>query len=299
MKDATERFLSHLKVNNFSEGTINIYRVDLERFYEFLKGELGKEVKLEGFDDLEIRAYLKYLAQTSNSPVTRARKLSAIKSFYNYLCRVEHFPKNHAHDIEMPKLDKNRYRAFSYLTEEEYRKLLKTVNREATSYFFERDIAIVSTLLGTGIRVSELVSLNIDDVDFEHKEMRVLRKGQKTTVEVVNDGVLLNIRRWLRKREELLLNGEKAIFVSKQKRRMDKSSVQYLIKQYGRKSGIGKKITCHTLRHSFGTNTLKKGNDIETVRELMGHDSILTTQKYMHSTREDKRKAANSMDVLV
>jgi integrase/recombinase XerC len=299
MQEAFERFLSHIKVNNFSEGTIAIYRVDLDRFYEFVKGELGKNVKLSDFDDLEIRAFLKQLADSGNSPITRARKLAAIKSFYNYLCRVEHFPKNHAHNIEMPKVDKNRHRAFSYLAEEEYRKLLKTVSREATTYFFERDIAIVSTLLGTGIRVSELVNLNIDDIDFEHKEMRVLRKGQKTTVEVVNDGVLLNIRRWLRKRDSLNLNGEKAIFISKQKRRMDKSSVQYMVKQYGKKSGIGKRITCHTLRHSFGTNALKKGNDIETIRELMGHESILTTQKYMHSTREDKRKAANSMDVLV
>lgn len=299
MKEAIERYLSHLKVSNFSDGTVIIYRSDLEKFREFLKAELGENVALSDFDDLEIRAYLKHLTEAGNSPITRARKLAAIKSFYNYLCRVEKFPKNHAHNIEMPKVDKNRHLAFSYLAEEEYKALLKTVKREATTFFFERDIAIVSTLLGTGIRVSELVALNLDDLDFENKEMKVLRKGKKTTVEVVNDGVLLNIRRWLRKREGLPLNGEKGIFVSKQKRRMDKSSVQYMIKNYGRKSGIGKKITCHTLRHSFGTNTLKKGNDIETVRELMGHESILTTQKYMHSNREDKRKAVNSMDVLV
>lgn len=298
MKTEIAQFIAYIRTERgLSSKTIAAYSHDLANFSLFAAKELGRGHKIEDVDQYVIKAYMGFLADTghkkANSPVSRGRKLATIKSFFNYLTQEGIVKTNLALQVRMPK---SRKKEPSYLTEQEYKRLLRTVKKNATKYFKMRDLAIVTTLLGTGIRLSELVGLNAGDVSFDDGSIKVTRKGKHERILPASDDVLITIKRYLREREEV--KAVKPLFISKRNRRISTASVWYLVRKYLVQARIEKeKLSPHTLRHTFATILLRNGENILTIKELLSHRNIRTTEKYLHINNEDLKSAVGKIDL--
>jgi len=196
------------------------------------------------------------------------------------------------------KMPKTKQKEPSYLTEQEYRRLLRAVQKSATRYFKPRDTAIVIVLLGMGLRLSELVKLSIGDVNFEDSTIKVTRKGNQERILPANEAVLNSIRRYLKTRKNAGVKDP--LFLSTRKQRIDSASVWRVVKKYLKTAGIIKeKLSPHTLRHTFATTLLKLGENILTIKELLSHRNLRTTERYLHINNEDLRSAVSSIDLNV
>ena len=220
MKHNISRFLGYTSTEQgLSPATTDAYRYDLTKFSQFADNELRENWSWDEVDQSLIKAYLQFLAQTgyrkSNSRVSRARKLATLKSFFKYLHGESEIKHNPAGQVKTPKAQKKES---SYLTEPEYKHLLRTVNQTATKYFKARDMAIITTLLGTGLRVSELVNLNIANVNYDDETLRVKRKGNHERILPANEEVIRTIKRYLRERKGT--TGSLPLFLSKRRRRI-------------------------------------------------------------------------------
>jgi len=170
--------------------------------------------------------------------------------------------------------------------------------RNATKYSKERDIAIVITLLGTGLRLTELVELNTGDVNFGTGTVKATRKGNHERILPVNGEVMIAIKRYLKSRGKTLPSSP--LFLSKRNKRIDTASVQYLVKKYLRQARIEKsRLSPHLLRHSFAVALLRQGESIFTIKELLSHRSIRTTERYLHIHNDDLKSAVRKMDLKV
>lgn len=291
-------FLSYIGAERgFTVKTIGAYRHDLGKFSEFAEKELGKEYQIGDIDQYTIKAYMQFLADMGykrvNSAISRGRKLATIKSFFKYLLSEGKVKSNPATQVKMPKVQRKEP---SYLTEQEYKRLLRVVKNNATRYFKQRDMAIVTMLLGMGLRLSELVELNIGDISFDDGSVKVTRKGNHEHILPANDEVMVSIQRYLKTREEV--NAQDPLFLSKRNKRIDNSSVWYLVKKYLKQAQIEKdKLSPHTLRHTFATTLLKQGENILIIKELLSHRNLRTTERYLHINGEDLKSAVQKINL--
>lgn len=298
MKQEISGFLAYIGTERgLSPKTVEAYRYDLAKFSEFADKELGEGWNWEDVDQYTIKAYMQFLADTgykkNNSAVSRGRKLATIKSFFKYLASEGKVKTNPAIQVKMPK---TKQKEPSYLTEQEYKRLLRVVKKNATKYFKARDIAIITTFLGMGLRLSELVELNVGNINFDDGTIKVTRKGNQERILPANDGVMISIQRYLKTRKDL--TSSSPLFLSKRNKRINNNSVWYLVKKYLKQAQIEKdKLSPHTLRHTFATVLLKQGENILTIKELLSHRNLRTTERYLHINGEDLKTAVGKIDL--
>ena len=268
-----EKFVRYLDIEkNFSKHTILNYRLDLEDFKRFL-GELG----LEKIDYLTLRKYLAILKEKKLGTNTVLRHLSTLRSFFRFLTREGYIKTNPI--LSLSSLKKEKHLPM-FLTEDEVRKLIEAaIPLDERSL---RDRAILETFYSTGIRISELVGLNTQDIDFIGGIVKVMGKGRKERIVPIGEVALSAIRNYLDKRKKQA----DALFLNKSGRRITDRGVRNIVGKYIRLASIKQGVSAHTFRHSFATHLLNRGADLRSVQELLGHVNLSTTQIYTHLTTD-------------
>ena len=286
MQEIFNRYINYLEAErNVSPYTVRNYTTDLLDFFQFL-GAKGVG-SLKEVDRYVVRDYLSHLIGRGLVKASIARKLSAIRSFYRYLLREEMISTSPVATTSSPKLDR---RLPAFLTLEEVEKLLEAPDLSTPQG--QRDRALLELLYASGLRVSELVSLNLEQVDLDSREIRVWGKGAKERITLMGKPAARALSAYLSQgRPELL--GEKrsrALFLNRYGERLTERTVQKILDDYATKVGIGKKVHPHMLRHTFATHLLDGGADLRVVQELLGHANLSSTQIYTHVTKSQARK---------
>jgi len=267
------KFMRYLEIEkDYSKHTILNYRLDLDDFRKFLG-----EAAIEKVDYLILRKYLAHLKEKKLGAKTMSRHLSTLRSFFKFLIREGYLKTNPILTLSSPKLEKHLPR---FLTEEEVSRLIEASLPKDEQGL--RDRAILETFYSCGIRISELVGLNIDDVDFIGGVIKVRGKGKKERISPIGDKAIGAIRAYLDKRKRQ----SGVIFLNKRGTRISARGVRNIFSKYMRISQIKQGASPHTLRHSFATHLLNRGADLRTVQELLGHANLATTQIYTHLTTE-------------
>ena len=294
MQKAVEDFLQHLVVERgFSQHTLDAYRNDLGQFTDFLRERLNGASEAEDvWQRVDLDLLNDYIADLRGRKgyrdTTTARKVAAIKSFFTFLAQNGVIEEPPTESLGSPRVGRTLPK---YLTEEEVDLLLTEADKTGTAEG-QRDANILELLYATGLRVSELVSLNVQDVDFEESYIRCWGKGSKERIVYAHDKALNGLQDYLSTSRMSLLGTKKdeaALFVNHRGERLTRQWVWNILKTYSKRAGIDRKITPHTLRHSFATHLLQKGASLRHVQELLGHSSISTTQVYTHLTSEHLR----------
>jgi len=297
------RFLEHAEIGkNQSQKTVENYRHYLKRFESWIGADvLPKTISIEKIQDF--RLYLNRLENEKGeqllSTKTQNYHIIALRAFLKYLIKND-IPTLSPEKIDLSKIPE---RTVEYLSREELERLFEAVSAgagtsAANAIRVARDRALLETLYSTGLRVSELVSLNRAQVDLVRKEFMVRGKGKKPRIVFLSERAATIIQDYLKLRDDnfepLFLNyrhGRAAEDITLgEKRRLSTVMVEYLVRNYARKAGIIKKVTPHVLRHSFATELLVNGADIRSVQEMLGHSSITTTQIYTHLTNKRLRE---------
>ena len=309
--DFLNSFLDYsITILNKSPNSIKEYNYDLRNFLKFIKIEFGlsaekdyskvdihdldiniiKKIKLE-----DIHKYISHMATDLRSkPATRARKVSTIRVFFKYLAsKAKLIETNPAQNLETPKLDK---RLPKYLSLEESRKLIE-VTKTASDENKERDLAIITLFLNCGMRLSELVGINIKDINFSENKLNVIGKGNKERTIYLNKSCMDAINDYLKVRphEGVKYESKDALFLSKRKERISNRMVQEIVKRELAKAGLDlNKYSTHKLRHTAATLMYQYGHvDIRALQVLLGHESISTTEIYTHVNDEQVKDAVN------
>jgi integrase/recombinase XerD len=294
MQKSIEDFLQHLVVERgFSQHTLDAYRNDLGQFADFLGERLGRASESDDvWQRVDLDLLNDYIADLRGRKgyrdTTTARKVAAIKSFFTFLAQNGVIEEPPTESLGSPRVGRALPK---YLTEEEVEQLLKEADKAGTAEG-QRDANILELLYATGLRVSELVSLNVQDIDFEESYIRCWGKGSKERIVYAHDRALDGLQDYLSTSRMSLLGQNKeeaALFVNHRGERLTRQWVWNILKTYSKRAGIDRKITPHTLRHSFATHLLQKGASLRHVQELLGHSSISTTQVYTHLTTEHLR----------
>jgi integrase/recombinase XerC len=285
MPDAFGGFIDYLRVErNASRYTVRNYEADLLGFFSFLRGE-----KIESLDDVDkntLRDYLWELMERGFARTSIARKLSAVRSFYRYLQREDLVSVSPAASISSPKLDR---RLPEFLSRDESTRLVEAP--DLTTPAGLRDRAFLELLYASGLRVSELVSLNTGQVNLESREIRVWGKGAKERVVLMGEPAARAIGAYLREgRPRLLSVSTEAVFLNQDGGRLTVRSVQSFVRAYAALAGIEKDVHPHMVRHTFATHLLDGGADLRVVQELLGHASLSSTQIYTHVSKSQARK---------
>ncbi len=283
MEKYIEKFIRYLEIEkNYSPHTILNYRLDLEDFAKFIdETDLGK------VEYLILRKYLGALKEKNLKARTINRRLSALRSFFKFLTRDGYLKANPTLIISSPKQEK---RLPSFMTEEEVTRLIESAfAKNEKDQMGLRDRAILETFYSTGLRISELVGLNLEDIDFISGTIKVLGKGRKERLVPIGDTAQAAIRKYQAQKK----NPAPAVFLNKNGKRITTRGMRGIVEKYIRLSGLGPGISAHTFRHSFATHLLNRGADLRTVQELLGHASLSTTQIYTHLTTEKLKNVYN------
>jgi tyrosine recombinase XerC len=273
---------------NYSNYTIVSYRNDLIQFFNYLKlYRILKDDKIEYVDRSVMRKYIVYLKKSDYSARSISRKISTVRSFFKFCLREGIIKVNPTINLITPKIDK-KLPYFLYL--QEVNKLIETPLKN--TIFGIRDRAILELLYGTGIRVGELVNLNICNIDLYEKTIIVFGKGSKERILPLGNPSIRAIQEYLTSRnlfeKKIFVNKNdlEALFLNRLGGRLTTRSIRRIIIKYMKMAGLNKKISPHVLRHSFATHLLGGGADLRSVQELLGHKSLSTTQIYTHITKE-------------
>lgn len=281
MEKILDEFINHLAVERgLAENTLVSYRRDLAGYISFCRKNKLKSLEQAGRDT--IISYLLQLQVDGRSPATIARRLASIRSFYGFMIREGILQKDPSVDLESPKPIQKLPRV---LTTGEVELLLgQPLTGEPAGL---RDKAMLELLYATGIRVSELVLLNLKNVNIENGFIRCFGKGAKERIIPMGDVAVRYLKEYLaRGRSKLVKSSStEALFVNQHGRRLTRQGFWKIIKKYARKAKIKTEITPHTLRHSFATHLLENGADLRSVQEMLGHADISTTQIYTHLTK--------------
>ena len=280
MQRYIEKFIRYLEIEkNYSVHTVLNYRLDLEGF----KGFLG-ETSLENIDYLTLRKYLAAVKEKNLSVRTIARRLSTLRSFFKFLTREGHLKTNPTLSLSSPKQEKHLP---VFLTEDEVTKLIEAVVAKDERAL--RDKAVLETFYSTGIRISELAGLKVDDIDFIGSVVKVMGKGKKERIVPIGEQAIGAIRTYLEKRKKQ----SEALFLNKSGERMTVRGIRNLAQKYILIASMKHGVSPHTLRHSFATHLLNRGADLRSVQELLGHVNLSTTQIYTHLTTERLKSVYN------
>ncbi len=291
MQTEVGRFLQYLNAErNASALTVKSYREDLGNLAAFLGESYGGRTPDAGHvTTLDLRGYLAHLHQQQYAKTTIARRLAALRSFFRFGQREGWAKSNPAKPLRTPRRSRHLPH---FLSSDELGRLLEAPSPKNASGL--RDRAILETLYSAGLRVSELVGLNDGDVDFSSDVLRVRGKGRKERLAPIGSYASKALRAWLEKRvvSPREKQGQAApVFVSRLGRRLTTRSVGRLLEKYLQHTGLDRRTTPHTLRHSFATHLMDRGADIRSVQELLGHKSLVTTQIYTHVSTAALRAA--------
>lgn len=283
MQDVFTNYIDYLQAEkNASVYTVRNYTNDLIEFIDFAR-EKGVQ-SMNDMDKQVLRAYLAYLLEQGKAKSSISRKLSAIRSFYRYLMREELVQASPAATTVSPKLDK---RLPSFLTVDEAKRLVESPDISRPQG--QRDHAILELLYASGLRISELVNMNVEQVNLSTNEIRVWGKGSKERVVLIGSPAARALSDYIAKGRLELLGGKRndALFVNQYGGRLPARTVQKILTKYAR--NINKKVHPHMLRHTFATHLLDGGADLKVVQELLGHADLSSTQIYTHVTQSRAR----------
>ncbi len=295
----------HQAIQGHSDRTVDEYFLDLRTFFRFLKRERGLVPADMPFDSIPIKdvtldlvgsvtltdiySFMSYLSMDRGlNNTSRARKVATIRSFYKYLTvKAKVLPVNPVQDLDSPKIRKSLPK---YLSLDESIELLDSVNGKNAV----RDYCILTLFLNCGLRISEVVGLNVSDIRGD--QLRVLGKGNKERMLFLNDACQKALQDWLTERAGMTLADENALFVTQQNRkRITRAAVHKLVKKHLTEAGLdASQYSSHKLRHTAATLMLQNGVDVRTLQEVLGHDHLNTTQIYTHVDNEDLRVAARA-----
>jgi integrase/recombinase XerC len=288
MRKYIDDFLQHLKYErNLSEHTLRNYEIDLVQFHDHIAppDALGhrREVDVRAIDNLTIRDFLATLYEQQKKKSSIHRKVAALRTFFRFLCREGVLEANPARLVSSPRVER---KLPNHLTIEEMVKFIETPDTETV--LGQRDRAILELLYASGVRVSELVGLNLIDVDFTNQTVRVKGKGRKERIVPFGEHARRALEAYLSVRGELLVEADPeqldplAVFVNYQGTRITTRSVGRMIDKYVKMCADIHHISPHSLRHSFATHLLDAGADLRTIQELLGHARLSSTQVYTH-----------------
>jgi len=286
MQEVFTKYLNYLQVErNASPYTVRNYTTDLLGFFHFLQ-ERGLD-SLKEVDKTVLRDYLSYLMARRFVRASIARKLSAIRSFYRYLLREEIISTNPIATTVSPKLDK---RLPSFLTIKEMERLLEAP--DLTTPQGQRNRAFLELLYASGLRVSELANLNLEQITLDTREIRVWGKGAKERMVLMGKPAARALLTYLTQGRPILLGNRKtnAVFLNRFGGRLTERSVQSILQEYADRVGLDRRVHPHMLRHTFATHLLDGGADLRVVQELLGHASLSSTQIYTHVSKAQARK---------
>lgn len=296
------------------------YAYDLKTFFDFLK-QANPELKLKKLRDLplslldeiklmDLEEYMEYLKCYStekredlmNTERGIMRKVSTVKSFYNYFYRTERIQNNPASLLQLPKIHEKEIirldvdEVARFLDEVEDGECLTEKQKAYHAKTKLRDLAMMTLLLGTGLRVSECVGLNINDVDFRNGGLRIHRKGGKEVIVYFGAEVEYALQDYLSEREHIVPEegSEEALFLSMQRKRINVRSVEKMVKKYAQLVTPLKKITPHKLRSTYGTNLYRETGDIYLVADVLGHSDVNTTKKHYAALEDERRRSARN-----
>lgn len=294
--DLSKEYLNNFKLyleieRNFSEHTIRAYASDILSFIIYLN-----DFKLEDVDYQKIKEYLNFIARFDYSKTTITRKISAIRMFYKYLYRENIVKNNPLKGVMAPKYPK---KLPVFLTEDEINKILNTIPIDTVQGF--RNRTIFELLYSTGIRVSELTSLNFGNLNLEENEIKVLGKGNKERIVLFSNTAKDFLKTYIETARNMLyengsketINRDTPLFVNNTGYRLQAQSVRKILKNIIKQIELPKNVTPHKFRHSFATKMLEKGADLRVVQELLGHASISNTQIYTHVSSKHLKDVYN------
>ncbi|MBF0522637.1 MAG: tyrosine recombinase XerC [Candidatus Omnitrophica bacterium] len=272
-----DKFISYLEIEkNYSPHTLLNYRLDLEEFFKF-----AGEIPVEKIDYLLFRRFLAELRNHQHRPRTLSRKLSSLRSLFKFLHREGHIKSNPSVLLMSPKLDKTLPK---FLSEEDMAKFIEAP--DLATDMGKRDKAILELLYSSGIRVSELVGLDVRDVDLIGNIAKVAGKGKKERLVPIGDKAVLAIKHYL----DLRKDPSGALFLNRSQTRLTDRSIRNIVNKYMTLACLNQNISPHVLRHSFATHMLDRGADLRSVQELLGHVNLSTTQIYTHVTTDRLKK---------
>jgi integrase/recombinase XerC len=276
LEEAVRGFLRHLSLEkNASPHTVRAYGDDLDQFVAHARAELRRPVAPGDVDHLLIRSFLAHLHTRGLKKSSAARKLAGLRTFFRWLCREGVLARNPARALLSPRTER---RIPTHLEESEVASLLDAPGDGIVAV---RARAVLELLYATGLRCAELVSLDVSEVDLEARLARVVGKGQKERVVPFGGRARDAVKAWL-PLQATLSRGSEALFVNQRGGRLTDRSVRALVATRVRQVAISRKVSPHTLRHSFATHLLERGADLRTIQELLGHTSLSTTQRYTH-----------------
>jgi integrase/recombinase XerC len=285
--DWLDRFLEHLDTErNLSDHTLRAYSTDIVEFSRLSDG--GAELRPGDVDHLMLRAYLAKLREASRSRSTIARKLASLRSFFRFLVREEVVEDNPAADLRTPRRER---RLPAVMDETQVRALIE--QPDTSTFLGLRDRAILEILYSTGMRASELVGANLDDVDLIGEVIRVRGKRKKERLAHLGRYAVVALEDYLEQRRlepRAPFFDKRALLLNRFGKRLSDRSLRRVLNKYFKQAGLRLHVTPHTLRHTFATHLVDHGADLRSVQELLGHENLGTTQIYTHVSAERLKK---------
>ncbi len=292
LRSSVEGFLDYMTVERgISPNTLVAYRSDLTQLIDYIKTNhfngSGNNIGWEEVDEDIMSQYLLHLHELEYSDTTRARKVASSKSLFGFLLDEGIISRDPTENISSPRIGRSLPDTLSF---EEVESLLTSASQKETTDSM-RDRAMFELLYASGLRVTELVSLDLGDLDLEQGTVRCLGKGGKERIIPLHANAVAVLKRYIKEaRPSFVKNiSDKSLFLNKRGQRLSRQGFWLILKAHAKRAGITKKITPHTLRHSFATHLLQGGAPLRHVQELLGHSSITTTQVYTHLTSEHVR----------
>jgi len=292
VKEDIDSFLSYLTVEKgFSENTVVAYRNDLYQLASFVEEEAAKRSLAPSWADFSRQGMLSYLLNLNERgyvATTKARKVAAAKSFFKFMVAEGNIKDDPTQNIGSPKMGKSLPKPISV----SQAMLLLEQPAKLSTPEAKRDRAMLELLYASGMRVSELVSLNLGDINIDSGDVRCFGKGHKERIIPIAPRAVLTIKEYLQEGRPHLARAdtEQALFLNVRGDRLTRQGLWQIIKGYAKSAELDAEITPHTLRHSFATHMLNGGADLRSVQELLGHANISTTQVYTHLTTEHIRR---------
>lgn len=292
MRDEIDSFLNYLAVEKgFATNTIDAYHNDLSQLAEFASREAGKRNIMPSwasFKRQDMLSYLLDLKERNYATSTIARKVAAAKSLFSFLVAENQINSSPMENINSPKVGKPLPDAISI---GQVRQLIEQPTKSSAPEA-KRDRAMLELLYASGMRVSELVSLSLNDIDVKGGSVRCFGKGNKERLIPIYQQAANIVEEYITQHRPHLVHNdtEKALFVNQRGDRLTRQGFWQILKAYAKSAGLGNQVTPHTLRHSFATHMLSGGADLRSVQELLGHANISTTQIYTHLTSEHIRR---------
>ncbi len=269
------RFLQHLSIERrMSSHTASAYRKDLNTFADFCNSQ-----SIEGWrqvDGYHVRSFAMSEHRRGIAPRSIQRRLSAVRSFFRYLLREGELRANPAAEVQAPKAKK---RLPATIDADQMARLLEV---ESETQLGMRDAAIMELFYSSGLRLAELVTLDLEELDLQDRSVRVTGKGNKTRIVPLGSKALHALKGWLAQRAVIADVAERAVFVGQRGRRLGARAIQLRVEHWGKMQGLSVRVHPHLFRHSFATHLLESSQDLRAVQELLGHASISTTQVYTH-----------------